>query len=95
MEVTPMAIVLISIIGTLIVAMISLLIAMVVGLKKDSQKTSETLFLQIGKIQERLSHMVLSEDYRGDKKEIDLKLDEHGDRILRLEIHVKAPEVRK
>jgi Na+-translocating ferredoxin:NAD+ oxidoreductase RnfG subunit len=89
MEANPMAIALVGVIGGLLIGMISLLIAMVVGLKRDYVGTSEKLFALIAEIQQRLTHMVLSEDYKDDRKEITLKLDEHGDRILRLEIKVK------
>jgi Na+-translocating ferredoxin:NAD+ oxidoreductase RnfG subunit len=89
MEANPMAIALVGVIGGLLIGMISLLIAMVVGLKRDYVGTSEKLFTLIAEIQQRLTHMVLYEDYKDDKKEITLKLDEHGDRILRLEIYVK------
>jgi L-cysteine desulfidase len=89
METNPMAIALVGVIGGILVCMIGLLIAMVVGLKKDIENRDNVIFNKITAIQDRLIHMVLAEDYKGDKKEIELKLDEHGDRILTLEIKVR------
>lgn len=86
---SPMAIALIGVIGGILICMISLLIAMVVGLKKDVEGNYTTTNRKIDAITDRLLHMVLTEDYKSDKKMVDLKLDEHGDRILTLEIRVK------
>ena len=80
---------LVGIIGGILVCLLGLLISMVVGLKKDLDRSNVNLGDKIDKIQERLSHMVLVEDYKEDKKEVCIKLDEHGERILVLEISVK------
>ena len=84
-----MAIALVGVIGGILVCMIGILISMVVGIKHDVENRDKRTADILCSIQTRLSHMVLAEDYKGDKKEIDLKLDDHGDRILTLEIHVK------
>lgn len=84
-----MAIALVGVIGGILVCMIGILISMVVGLKHDVENRDKRTADILCGIQTRLSHMVLAEDYKGDKKEIELKLDDHGDRILTLEIHVK------
>jgi hypothetical protein len=89
METNPMAVALISIIGTILVVLLGLLITMLRSLKVDLDTRCDALYSKIDAITERLTHMVLSEDYREDKREITLKLDEHGDRLLVLEIRVK------
>jgi hypothetical protein len=89
MELNPMAVALVSIIGTIIVLLISLLLAMVKGLKDDVVSRDKAMTDKIEAIALRLTHMVLAEDYKEDKKEVTLKLDDHGDRILTLEIRVK------
>ena len=89
MDSNPVAIALIGVIGGIIVCLLSLLIAMIVGLKRDTETRYSSLDTKIEAIQIRLTHMVLVEDYKADKKEVTLKIDEHGDRILVLEIRVK------
>jgi hypothetical protein len=88
-EVNPLAIALIGVIGGILSILIGLLISMVSGLKKDSTAGGATLIKKIEEIQARLEQMVPKEEYRADRKEVILKLDEHGDRILLLEVRVK------
>lgn len=85
-EATPMAIALIGVIGGILICMLGLLISMV----RKSESNREKMSVKIDAVQLKLSEMVTWDDYKGDKKEIDLKLDEHGDRLLRLEIRVKT-----
>jgi hypothetical protein len=89
METSPLAIALIGVIGGILVCMLGLLISIVLGLKKEMEARSVAMADKIDDITQRLTHMVLAEDYKSDKKTVDLKLDEHGDRILTLEIRVK------
>jgi hypothetical protein len=88
-EVNPLAIALIGVIGGILSILIGLLISMVSGLKKDSTAGGAALIKKIEEIQARLEQMVPKEEYRADRKEVILKLDEHGDRILLLEVRVK------
>lgn len=95
MEVSSAVIALISILGSLLVCMISLLIAMVFGLRKDFDKRSGALSTDIGACKDdlvtvklRLMEMVPWQDHNRDMQAIDVKLDEHGAKILRLEIKV-------
>jgi hypothetical protein len=88
MEVSPLAIALISILGSILVCMLGLLITMVFGVRKDLETRTEKIYCEIKNLRERLALMVLSEDYKDDKQKIDVRLDEHGNKILRLEIKV-------
>ena len=83
------AIALVGVIGGIIVCLLGLLISMLVGLKTDTETRDGNLDRRIALIQERLSHMVLVEEYKADKKEVTVRMDEHGERILVLEIRVK------
>jgi hypothetical protein len=88
MEASPLAIVLISVLGSVLVFMISLLITMVFGMKTDLQTKTDKIYGEIKEINTRLGEMLPKIEYKEDKKGIDLKLDEHGTKILRLEIKV-------
>jgi hypothetical protein len=88
MEVTPLAIALISILGTVLIFLISLLITIVFGMKKDLERRTEKIYAEIKEINTRLNEMLPKTEYNTDMDKIDFKLDEHGSKILRLEIKV-------
>jgi hypothetical protein len=87
-EISPLAIALISILGSVLVFMIGLLITMVFGMKRDMETKIGRIYSEIKEINKRLGEMLPENEYKADKKAIDLKLDEHGTKILRLEIKV-------
>jgi hypothetical protein len=93
MEASPVTVALISFIGTILVCLLSLLIAMVVSLKKDFDGKCKMLDEKMDKIQERLSHVVLIDKYDIDKREITLQLNDQEKRIIKLEIQVLTDEV--
>jgi hypothetical protein len=89
----------------IITCLIGFLINLTLQVKRDNDKRDAILNTKfdgledeanakLDNITQRLSHMVLAEDYKQDKKEMTIKLDEHGDRILILEITVKQKEIR-
>jgi hypothetical protein len=71
-----------TIVGVVLAALLTLLVSMVSGVKKDTES-----------LKEKIGEMVKLDDYKTDKKTIDLKLDEHGRSILTLEIIVN-PRMR-
>jgi hypothetical protein len=88
METNPMAVALIGVIGGIIICLLGLLITIVMGLKAEMTDRTKTLFGKVDEIQGRLSGMVLVSDYKTDCDKIDMKLDEHGSKILRLEFKI-------
>jgi hypothetical protein len=90
METNPMAIALVSIIGTILVLLLSLLITMIVNLKRDVDRRDVALNDKIDKIRDRLSEVVLVDNYLDDKKEICLQVKDQEKRIIKLEIQVKV-----
>jgi hypothetical protein len=86
MEVTPLATALISILFSVLTFMIGLLITMLFGIKKDLSVKTERIYGEIKEINNRLNEMLPIDEYKDDKKAINVKLDEHGQKILRLEI---------
>ncbi len=88
METSPLAIALISILGTVLVFMISLLITMVFGLKRDMETKINRIYIEIKEMNKRLAEMLPIDEYKSDKEKIDIKLNRQGTKILRLEIKV-------
>jgi hypothetical protein len=80
----------IGVIGGILVVLITLLIAMVMDLKKDLAKNDASTRDSFEKIRKELAGMVAWQDYKEDRKEVNIKLDEHGDRLLKLEIRVRV-----
>jgi hypothetical protein len=81
---------LVGVIGGILVVMLGLLISMILGLKNDGEKRNDVICLKIKEIKDVLNTFVDIDDYKEDRKEVVLKLDEHGDRLLRLEIKVRV-----
>lgn len=93
MEANPMTVALVSFIGTILVCLLSLLIAMVVNLKKDSDGKYKMQDEKMDKIQERLTQVVLIDKYDVDKREMTIKINDQEKRIYKLEIKVIGDEV--
>ena len=93
MEASPLAIALIGVIGGLLIAMLSLLIAMIVGLKKDMATTYSKVCRELEEIKKTLSRAVLIETYSVDKHKIEGELGVHKEKIIRLEIKVFPDKV--
>jgi uncharacterized membrane protein YgaE (UPF0421/DUF939 family) len=68
----------VGVIGGILVCVLTLLVKMVDDQRKD-----------IGKIKDSLAKKVESEKWDEEKKEIALKLDRHGERLLKIEMRVK------
>jgi CHASE1-domain containing sensor protein len=85
----PLVTALISVVSTVLVALITLLITLIMGLKKDVDNRDNRLNRKIDEIQSDLNSMVKIADYHTDMKDVELKLDDQGKRILILEIRVK------
>jgi hypothetical protein len=62
---------------------------MLMGLKKDVDTRDEHTRRRLDEIKQCVNRMVTEDEYKADKKEVVLRLDEHGDRLLVLEIRVK------
>ena len=86
MEASSMTITLISILGSVLICMISLLISMLFRIKKCLEQRTEKIYEEIKSIRQRLGEMLPIDDYREDKAKVDSKLDEHSQKILRLEM---------
>jgi hypothetical protein len=77
MDVSPMTVALISVLGCVLVFMLGLIVTMISGVKQE-----------VKEMRAELGTMLPEREYRDDKKAIDVRLDEHGQKILRLEIKV-------
>jgi hypothetical protein len=92
MEANPIAVALISVVGAFIVFLLSLLITMIVQLKKDVDSRDDILNGKIDKIQERLLHVVLIDSYVVDQREVTIQLRDQEKRIIRLEFKIKVDD---
>jgi hypothetical protein len=81
-----------GIIGGILIVLISLLITMILDMKKNLVQNDITTRKAFDEIREKLNQMVAWQDYKEDRKEVCLKLDDHGDRLLKLEIRVRLDD---
>jgi hypothetical protein len=77
MDVSPMTVALISVLGCILVFMLGLIVTMISGVKQE-----------VRDMRVALNKTLSLDEYRSDKKAVDIKLDEHGQKILRLEFKV-------
>ena len=80
---------LIGLVGGILGCMLVLLIGMVNASSKEQRSNYKDMTTKIEAIQERLTHMVLIETYTIEKNRIEIKLDDHNNRILQLEFRIK------
>jgi hypothetical protein len=84
---------LIAIIGAITSALLALLIAMVVGLRKDFDKRESSMTVKVDRLQECVNQMVPQNKYESDKEKVMIDIRDHDERIIRLEIKVHSSEV--